>query len=230
MSYWEESNRLISGALRVGGAIASQMSPRERLFLHESCRSCPRPLRLFGFASWNGQFSKTCAVCRWKRDNVEATDLLAMRLDLAPLPAHTQVRIMAFLCHEGDRMWVPTSASRLYASSPHLMCVLSTAVSRRWRSILQSDARRLVEFFYQGTGSQRLQMGAVRHLRSPMRDTQYLIHHFQIRNPIWTLAFALHYPAKRRWRMVAGRPLTVILAYLSPRWPPSENFHWRPLF
>ena len=227
MSYWEESDRLIKGVLRVGGAIASHRSPREPLFLRESCCSCPRPLRLFGFTSWNGQFAKTCAVCKWKRDNEEVTVLLSMRLDLIPLPVHIQARIMTFLCHEGNRIWVPTSTCRLHASSPHLSCVLSTAISRRWRSVLQSDARRLVEFFYHETGSQRLQ---ARHLRSPMRDTQYLIHHLRIRNLIWTLAFALHYPAKRRWRMVAGRPLTIVLAYLSPRWPPSEDAHWRPLF
>ena len=227
MSYWEESDRLIKGALRVGGAIAGKRSPQESLFLHESCRSCPRPLRLFGFAGGNGKFATTCAVCKWKRDNKEVTVLLSMRLDLFPLPAHIQAQVMAFLCYEGNQLWVPTSTCRLQASSPHLSCVLSTAISRKWRSILQSDARRLVDFFYCETGNQRLQ---ARYMRSPMRDTHYLIHHLRVRNPIWTLALALHYLAKRRWRMVAGRPLTLLLSYLSPRWNPREALHWCRVF
>ena len=227
MSSWEESQRLINGALRVGGTIAGQRPPREYLLLRDTCRSCPRPLRLFGFTSWNGQFNKTCAVCKWKRDNVETTVSMSWRLELFPLPAHIQTLIMTFLCQEGNLFWVPTRTRRLYALSPHLMCVLSTAVSRRWRSILQSDARRLVDWYHQDKGSPRLQAKCI---RSPMRDAQCLIQHSQVQNAIWTLALALHYPAKRCRRMVMGRPLTLILTYLSPRWPPSEDFHWRPLF
>ena len=199
--------------------LAGRSSSQGPLFLHKSCRSCPRPLRLFGFIGANSHFARTCAVCKWKRDNREVSNLLSMHLDLVPLPAHLQARVMAFLCQEGNKLCVSLSSQRLEVSSPHLSCILSTATNRKWRSVLQSDARKLINFFYHETGSQRLQ---ARYMRSPMRDTHYLIHNLRVRNPIWTLALALHYLAKRRWQMVAGRPLTLLLSYLSPRWNPRE--------
>ena len=137
------------------------------------------------------------------------------------LPVCACRQLFAFLCQEGVLFHAYSSQNGVCGSSPHLSCIMSTAKTRKWKSILQSGIRASFDLIERdalmrktrdSTGDP-VHQSVYEVFRETRAKLQWSISLKLSENRMWLLAFASHHSPHDRSRMVTGRPLHTVLSF-----------------
>ena len=197
--------------LRMGNITTEEEAIEGDILNHCTCCVCPRPLRLFGYPGEAGRPAPICSLCKWKKSNPEVVNLLVWRISYEGFPVCIMQHVARFLCQEGDGLSITRCATVARITSPHIKCILATARMRKWKSFLQGGSRQLSRFVHRELHD--YDVPRVRMLHGAYIG--FVLRQAKVTSSIWPFALAFHYPRGNATRMIAGRPLQIIVSFLA---------------
>ena len=189
------------------------------------CRSCTRPLRLFGQICHSStlfckRWHSRCMFCEWKSSNTDASRMASFKLWPPKLGLEQWERIVQFLCHEGEKVLVWATPQRFTITSPHLRCLLTTAIRRKWHSVLLTGLDQADEYLWERpdilegiftSGSQSQSFCS----QTKNERAAWALLSIMSDSPLWLLVASCCPTTTNHQIPVCGRPMQVLLSFLT---------------
>ena len=230
--WWRHAYTVANGIYSVRTypkAAASQFTvwDHHAMFDPSHCRSCTRPLRLFGQISHSStlfckRWNLRCMFCEWKLSNADASRVVSFNLWPSKLGLEQWERVIQFLCHEGEKVIVRANPRHLTITTPHLRYLLTTAAKRMWHSVLLTGLDQADEYLWAKperlggiftSGSQSL---------SKNERAAWALLSIMCGNPMWLLVASCCPTTTDHHVPVCGRPMQILLSFLTGHGSPKD--------
>ena len=235
--WWRHAYTVANGIYAVrtySKAAVSQFTvwDHDPMFDPSHCRSCSRPLRLFAQIHHSStlfckRWNSRCTFCEWKASNADVSRIMSFNLWPPSLSLEQGERVVQFLCQEGGKVSVWATPQCFTLASPHLQCLLTTALRRKWHSVLLTGLDQADENLWERPDTLEGVFTSVSLSQSFCSQSKneraaWALLSFMCGNPMWLLV-ASCCPTSTNYQIpVCGRPMQVLLSFLTSPCSPKS--------